>query len=91
MKDEDGDKITFKEWDPADDIKTKKDVEGILEVAIAEKDPEFLAKVIGHILRSKGLREILKKEREKDKDETPFLAVFNTIDKMGYRLIISEK
>jgi len=43
------------DWDPADDIKTKEDVIGILEAAIEENDPRFLLSVIGDIARSKGM------------------------------------
>ncbi|MHC6201731.1 addiction module antidote protein [Breznakiellaceae bacterium SP9] len=51
-------KVTFEDWDPADDIETKEDVAAILEAAIEEKDLEFLLSVIGDIARSKGMAQL---------------------------------
>jgi len=90
VKDENGNEITFEVWDPAEEILNKEDVFAYLEAALEENDAGFLARTIGYILHSKGLQEILE-ENKHDKNETPFLAVVNTIDKLGYRLIFSEK
>jgi probable addiction module antidote protein len=51
-------KITFKKWNPADDIKTQEDVTSLLGVALEENDTELLFSVIGDIARSNGMSQI---------------------------------
>jgi probable addiction module antidote protein len=48
-------KITFDDWDPADEIETREDVLAYIEVALERNDPEFLLRTIGYIARSKGI------------------------------------
>ncbi|MFP3041481.1 putative addiction module antidote protein [Treponema primitia] len=51
-------KVTVKDWDPAEYIETKEDVIACLEAALEENDPEFLLSTIGDIARSKGMTQI---------------------------------
>jgi probable addiction module antidote protein len=93
-------KVTFEDWDPADDIETKEDVAAILEVALEENDPEFLLSVIGDIARSKGMAQLA---RELDVDRAglyksfspegnpSFLTVVKVLNKLGFGLSIHQK
>jgi probable addiction module antidote protein len=58
----DKEKITFGDWNLADQIETKEDVAGtleaVIELAVEENDPEYLLKAIGDIARSKGMGQI---------------------------------
>ena len=93
-------KVTFEDWDPADDIETKEDVAAILEAAIEEKDPEFLLSVIGDIARSKGMAQ-LARELNVDraglyKSFSPegnpsFLTVVKVLNNLGFGLSIHQK
>ncbi|GHU15309.1 putative addiction module antidote protein [Spirochaetia bacterium] len=93
-------KVTFEDWDPADDIETKEDVASILEVALEENDPEFLLSVIGDIARSKGMAQLA---RELDVDRAglyksfspegnpSFLTVVKVLNNLGFGLSIHQK
>jgi probable addiction module antidote protein len=67
-------KVTFDDWDPAEDIETKEDVVAYLAVALEENDPEFLLRTIGHIARSKGMTQLDDKKTERDSIERCLLA-----------------
>jgi probable addiction module antidote protein len=93
-------KVTFSDWNLADEIKTKEDVIGILEAALEENDTEFLFKVIGDIARSKGMAQIsrelnLNREslyRSLSQDGNPsFSTVAKVLDNMGFQLSIRQK
>ena len=93
-------KITFKKWDPADDIKTKEDVIGILGVALEENDPDFLLSVFGDVARSKGMSRIAKELNLDRKglykalapDGNPsFKTVFKLLDLLGLRVKLEQK
>jgi probable addiction module antidote protein len=88
------------EWDPADDIKTKEDVIGILGAALEENDPKFLLSVIGDIARSKGMTQIAKElnlnreglyESLSVKGNPSFMTVMNVLDNLGYGVSIYQK
>jgi probable addiction module antidote protein len=93
-------KVTFEDWDPADDIETKEDVVAILEVASEENDPKFLLSVIGDIARSKGMAQLA---RELDVDRAglykalspegnpSFATVAKVLDNLGFHLSIQKK
>jgi probable addiction module antidote protein len=93
-------KITFEDWDLADDIETKEDVIGIIEAALEENDPEFLLSIIGDIARSKGMAQ-LARELNMDRaglyrafspDGNPyFLTVVKVLDNLGFKLSIQQK
>ncbi|MDR1252509.1 MAG: putative addiction module antidote protein, partial [Treponema sp.] len=53
-------KMTVKDFDPAEYIQTKEDVLANLKVALEENDPDFLLSVIGDIARSKGMTQLAK-------------------------------
>ena len=93
-------KITFKKWDPADDIKTKEDVIALLEVALEENDPDFLLSIVGDIARSKGMTQIAKELKLDRKglykslapDGNPsFKTVFKLLDILGLRIKVERK
>jgi probable addiction module antidote protein len=96
----DEEKITFEDWNLADDIETKEDVIGIIGAAIAENDIEFLLSVIGDIARSKGMAQ-LARELNMDRaglyrafspDGNPyFFTVVKVLDNLGFRLSIRPK
>ena len=88
------------EWDPADDIKTKEDVMGILSAAIEENDPKFLISVIGDIARSKGMAKIARElnlnreglyESLSAKGNPSFATVMGVLDNLGYSINICQK
>jgi probable addiction module antidote protein len=51
---------TYK-WDPAENIKTQKDIIAYLDAALEDGDPAIIAAVLGDIARSKGMAKIAKK------------------------------
>ncbi|GHV79171.1 hypothetical protein AGMMS49944_09620 [Spirochaetia bacterium] len=96
----DEEKITFDDWDLADDIETKEDVIGIIEAALEENDPEFLLSVIGDIARSKGMAQLARElnmdraglYRSFSPDGNPyFLTVVKVLDNLGFHLSIQQK
>jgi probable addiction module antidote protein len=93
-------KITFDDWDPADEIETKKDVTAYLEAALEENDAEFLLKTIGYIARSKGMSQIARElnvTREglykslSPEGNPSFSTVIKLLDILGFQLSIKQK
>ncbi|MDR3304093.1 MAG: putative addiction module antidote protein [Treponema sp.] len=93
-------KLTFEDWDPAEDIETKEDVIATLAVALEENDPEFLLSVIGDIARSIGMAELARElnlERHILRKSLPtesspsFTTVLQVLDKLGFKLSIQQK
>ena len=93
-------KITFKKWDPADDINTKEDVIALLEGALEENDPDFLLSIVGDIARSKGMTQIARELKLDRKglykslapDGNPsFKTVFKLLDILGLRIRVERK
>jgi probable addiction module antidote protein len=93
-------KITFEDWDPAEDIETKEDVIATLTVALEENDSEFLLSVIGDIARSRGMVQ-LARELNLDRKglykslstegNPSFITVIQVLDKLGFKLSIQQK
>jgi probable addiction module antidote protein len=93
-------KMTVKDFDPAEYIQTKEDVLANLKVALEENDPEFLLSVIGDIARSKGMVQ-LARELDLDrkglyksfskKGNPSFITVVKVLDSLGFRLNIQLK
>jgi len=48
-------------WDPAEHIKTEKDVAAYLDAAFEDGDPAVIAAMLGHVARSKGMAKVAKK------------------------------
>lgn len=48
-------------WDPAEHIKSEKDVIAYLDAAFEDGDPAVVAAMLGHIARSKGMAKVAKK------------------------------
>jgi len=93
-------KVTFSDWDPADDIETKEDVISLLEVSLEENDPDFLLSVIGDIARSKGMTQIAKGLNLDRKglykslapDGNPsFKTVYKLLDILGLQMKLEQK
>jgi len=97
-------KITFKKWDLADEIKTKEDVAGIfeavIELAIQENDPEFLLKAIGDIARSKGMSQLARElnldrsslyKSLSPKGNPSFFTIAKVMDNLGLQLSVKQK
>jgi len=100
MKNTTVEKITFEEWNPADDIETAEDVAALLEVALEENDPDFLLRAIGYIARSKGMSQIARElnldrkglYRSLAPDGNPsFKTVFKLLDILGLRIRLEQK
>ncbi len=100
MKTETLEKITFKKWDPAEVIETKKDVIALLEVALEGNDPDFLLSIVGDMARSKGMTEIARElgisRRGLYKAIAPdgnpsFKTVIKLLDLLGLRLKVEPK
>ena len=93
-------KITFEDWDPADDIETGEDVMALLKVALEENDPDFLLRAVGYIARSKGMAR-LAREMGLDRkglykslapDGNPsFRTVFRLFDLLGLQMRLERK
>jgi probable addiction module antidote protein len=97
-------KVTFEDWDLADEIETKEDVmgtlEAVIELAVEENDPEYLLAAIGDIARSKGMTQIAK-ELNLDraslyKSFSPagnpsFFTVVKVLYNLGFQLSIQQK
>ena len=97
-------KITFDDWNLADEIETKEDVigtlEAVIELAVQENDPEYLIKAIEDITRSKGMAQIA---QELDLDlaslykslslagNPSFFTVVKVLNNLGYRINIQHK
>ena len=97
-------KVTFEDWNLADQVETREDVigtiEAVIELAIQENDPEYLLKAIGDIARSKGMAQIA---RELNLDRASlyksfspvgnpsFLTVLKVLDNLGFRLRVEQK
>ncbi|MCL2066279.1 MAG: putative addiction module antidote protein [Treponema sp.] len=97
-------KITFSDWNFADEINTKEDVAGMLEavidLAIQENDPEYLLKAIGDIARSKGMAQLA---RELNLDRSSlykslspsgnpsFFTIAKVMDNLGFQLSVKQK
>jgi len=93
-------KVTFKKWDLADEIKTKEDVMGVLDAALEENDPVLLLSVIGDIARSKGMSQLARElnlsrkglYKSFSKEGNPsFLTVMGVLDNLGYGINIYQK
>jgi len=100
MKSTTVEKITFEDWDPADDIESGKDVIAVLEVALEENDPDFLLRAIGYIARSKGMTQLARElnidrkglYRALAPDGNPsFKTVFKLLDLLGMRMKLEQK
>ena len=51
-------KTKTKPWDPAEHLKTEKDMVAYLEAALENDDPALVAAVLGDIARAKGMTDI---------------------------------
>ena len=51
-------KTKTKRWDPAEHLKTEKDMVAYLEAALEDDDPALVAAVLGDIARAKGMTDI---------------------------------
>jgi probable addiction module antidote protein len=87
-------------WDPAEHIKTEKDVVAYLDAALEDGDPAVIAAVLGHIARSRGMTEIAKKAgmgRESlykalSKKGNPGLGtLLKVVHALGYRLTVTQQ
>jgi len=104
MKTEVKEKVSFSDWDLAEEIKTKEDVigtlEAVIELAIQENDPEYLFEAIGDIARSKGMAQIardLNLDRSSlYKSLSPagnpsFFTIAKVLDNLGLRVRLEPK
>jgi probable addiction module antidote protein len=97
-------KVTFSDWNLADQVETSEDVTGtleaVIELAIQENDLEYLLQAIGEIARSKGMAQIA---RDLNLDRTSlykslspegnpsFFTVAKVSDNLGYQLSVKQK
>ena len=49
---------TYKPWDTADVLTDDETIIGYLQAALAEDDPAFFVKAVGHVARAKGMTAI---------------------------------
>jgi probable addiction module antidote protein len=93
-------KVTVSDWDPAEYIETKEDVIAYLEVALEEKDPEFLLSVIGDIARSKGMVQLARElnldraglyKALSPKGNPSFTTVSKVLDNLGFNIRIEQR
>lgn len=85
-------------WDPAEHIKSEKDVVAYLNAALEDGDPALIAEVLGDIARSQGMAKIAKKAglgreslyKSLSKDGNPgFLTVLKVVQAMGLKLTVT--
>jgi len=93
-------KVTFEDWDPADDIETKEDIVALLGVALEENDPEFLLSIVGDITRSRGMARVARElgldrkglYKSLAPDGNPsFKTVFRLLDLLGLQIKVERK
>ncbi len=85
-------------WDPAEHIKTEKDVVAYLDAAFEDGDPAIISAMLGYIARSKGMAKVAKKAglgRESlykalSKDGNPKIGtVLKVVHALGLKLTIA--
>src|SRR5215469_13046559 len=54
-------KLKTSPWNPAEHIKTEKDVAEYLDAAFEDGDPAVIAAMLGHVARSEGMAKVAKK------------------------------
>jgi len=99
-----GEKVTFSDWNLADQIETREDVAGtleaVIELAIQENDLDYLLKAIGDIARSKGMAQIardLNLDRASlykslsPEGNPSFFTVAKVLNNLGYSISIRQK
>jgi len=99
-----GEKVTFSDWNLADQIETKEDVAGtleaVIELAIQENDLDYLLKAIGDMARSKGMAQIAKDlnldraslyKSLSPEGNPSFFTVARVLDNLGYSISIRQK
>ena len=91
-------KVTFDDWDPAEEIESREDVIAYLEAAFEDNDPEFLKRTIGYIARSKGMAQIVENSNIERADlfhspggDLSFTTVVKILDNLGFRISIQQK
>ncbi|GHU69917.1 transcriptional regulator [Spirochaetia bacterium] len=97
-------KVTFEDWNLADQIETGDDVAGtleaVIELAVQENDPEYLLTAIGEIARSKGMTQLAKglnlDRASLYKSLSPagnpsFFTVIKVLYNLGYQITIQQK
>jgi len=97
-------KITFSEWNLADQIETKEDVAGtleaVIELAVQENALDYLLKAIGEIARSKGMTQIAKDlnldraslyKSLSPEGNPSFFTVAKVLHNLGYSISIRQK
>ncbi|MDR3232966.1 MAG: putative addiction module antidote protein [Planctomycetaceae bacterium] len=81
----------IKDWDMAENIKTKEDVLAYLEGAVEENDPQFLAKVIGYIARSEGMNQIAQELKLKRDENMSFASIVKMLSALGFQFSIQQR
>jgi len=93
-------KVTFKRWDLAEEIKTREDVIGVLDAALEENDPALLLSVIDDIARSKGMSQLARElnlsrkglyKSFSQEGNPSFLTVMDVLGNLGYGISIYQK
>jgi len=88
-------KTKTKLWDPAEHLKSEKDMVAYLEAALEEDDPALVASVLGDIARAKGMTDIAREAglgRESlykalsRKGNPEFSTVLKVVKALGLRL-----
>ncbi len=88
-------KTKTKLWDPAEHLKSEKDMVAYLEAALEEDDPALVAAVLGDIARAKGMTDIAREAglgRESlykalsRKGNPEFSTVLKVVKALGLRL-----
>jgi len=93
-------KITFKDWDPAEWIETKEAAIVFIEGAFEEDDPQLTLDMLADVARSKGFKELVEEiENEpaewehnlRCENTLSFPLLVKTLDHLGFRLGIRPK
>ncbi len=91
-------KLKTVRWDPAEHIKSEKDVVAYLDAAFEDGDPAVVSAMLGHIARSRGMAKVAKKAglgRESlykalSKDGNPKIGtVLKVVQALGLKLKIA--
>jgi probable addiction module antidote protein len=92
--------IETREFDPANYLKTQKDIDEYLEMAFESGDSDHMARALGDVIKAQGMLKTAKKAGLNrgnlylsfKKGGDPRLSTLNNIvDTLGYRLSITPK
>ena len=92
-------RVTFSDWEPAEEIENREDIIAYLETAFEDDDPEFLQRTIAHIVRSKVMAQLIEDSNielaglytHSSIGDLSFTTVVKILNNLGFRISIQQK